>query len=289
MAVIRRTSRARYLLLILVLVAVTLITLDARGGAGVIGSFRSRVASVAKPVQQVVHDALAPVGNFLTGAVQYGALRQENQALRRQITSMQTQAVSAHAAQARAAQVFAQAHLSFVGNVPTVAAEVINQGSSNFENTVTLDKGSSSGLAVGQPVVAGGGLVGSIGVVTTTTATVDLLSDPNFVVGIDLGGGVVGSAQGYGTGRAMRVTFDQPPPATTVKGHTTPFSMTKGQAVVTSGLPLEKFPANIPVAKVTSFSFPKTAPAPTVTLAPLVNLSRLDFVRVELWSPQTAP
>jgi cell shape-determining protein MreC len=68
MAVTRRPSRARYLLLILVLAAVTLVTLDQRGGRGPLNSVRSHVQDVTKPVQSAVHDLLRPVGNFLTEA-----------------------------------------------------------------------------------------------------------------------------------------------------------------------------------------------------------------------------
>jgi rod shape-determining protein MreC len=291
-AVTRRPSRARFLLLVLVLAAVTLVTLNQRGGSGTLGSVRARVQDVTAPVQRGIHTALQPIGNFLTGAADYGKLEKENDRLRQQVAAMQNQSISAEAAEAQAQRVLEEQHLPFVGDIKTVTAEVIDDDPSNFENTVTIDKGTSSGLAVGQPVVVTEGLAGSIGAVTSGTAVVRLLTDPDFVVGVRLGS-VVGSADGFGRGQAMRVTFDQP----TVSGSTlgsgsgtggTTFSLTKGTNVVTSGLDLETFPAGIPVAKVATFSNPPDAAAPTVTLTPLVDLSRLDFVQVELWSPQTA-
>jgi cell shape-determining protein MreC len=63
--------------------------------------------------------------------------------------------------------------------------------------------------------------------------------------------------------------------------------LSKGTAVYTSGLDLESFPRGIPVARVATFANPLNAPEPTVTLTPLVDLSKLDFVQVELWAPQT--
>jgi rod shape-determining protein MreC len=284
MAVTRRPSRARYLLLILVLAAVTLVTLDQRGGRGPLNSLRSHVQDVTKPVQSAVHDLLRPVGNFLTGAVDYGALRSENQRLRQQVAAMQNASVAAAAAQARANAVIAQAHLPFVGAVPTVAADVIDDGSSNFESTVTIDRGSGSGLAVGQPVVASGGLVGSIGTVTASTATVRLVTDPAFVVGVDLGTSV-GSASGSGLGQPMRVTFITPP--TGPNGDESTFTLKVGSSVVTSGVDLAAFPAGIPVARVATFSNKPGSTDPAVTLTPLVDLSKLSLVRVELYSPQT--
>lgn len=261
-----------------VLAAITLITLDSRSsGHGTLGSFRGAVTDVFSPIQTATHSALAPVGNFLSGAADYGSLRSENQRLRDQVATMQSQAVTSAAAQKEAQAVLAQAHLSFVGSTPTVVARVIDAGSSNFENTVTIDKGTTEGIAVGQPVVAPGGLVGDITAASAKTATVDLLTDPNFVVGVRLDDNVVASAQGYGRSSLLRVTFDQPPDPG--------FHLRTGEALVTSGLDLEKFPPGIPVASVASVKNTPGAPNPAVSLRPLVNLSQLDYLSVELWSP----
>jgi rod shape-determining protein MreC len=280
----------------LVLAAITLVTLNQRGGTGTIGSLRSKVQDVTSPVQRGIHAALRPIGNFLTGAADYGSLEKENQRLRQELADAQNESIAATSDQAQAQRVLEEEHLPFVGDIPTVAAQVINYDSSNFENTVTVDKGTSSGLAVGQPVVVSDGLVGSIGVANRTTAVVNLLTDPAFTVGVRLGTGpssVVGSAQGFGLGQPLRVTFDQPtqPGASTspsTKGSAAQgFTLKVGTTVVTSGLDLETFPTGIPVAKVATFSDPPEAAEPSVTLTPLVDLSELDYVQVELWSPQT--
>lgn len=261
-----------------ILAAITLITLDSRSnGQGTLGSFRGKVTDVFAPIQTATHSALAPVGNFLSGAASYGSLRSENQRLRNQIANMQAQSVASSATQGLAQAVLGQAHLSFVGSIPTVLTRVIDAGSSNFENTVTIDKGTTDGIAVGQPVVAPGGLVGDITAASARTATVDLLTDPNFVVGVRLDDKVVASAQGYGRSKSLRVTFDQPPDPG--------FHLGVGEAVVTSGLDLEKFPPGIPVATVDQLKNPPGAPNPIVTLRPLVSLSKLNYLSVELWSP----
>jgi rod shape-determining protein MreC len=284
MAVTRRPSRARYLLLVLVLAGITLVTLDQRGGRGPLNAVRSHVQDVTKPVQSAVHDLLRPVGDFLTGAVDYGSLRAENERLLQQVAAMQNQAVASAAAQARANAVIGQAHLPFVGAIPTVAADVIDEGSSNFESTVTIDKGSGSGLAVGQPVVAADGLVGSIGSVSGSTATVRLLTDPAFVVGVDLGTSVA-SASGSGLGQPLSVSFVTPP--TGSNGDESSFTLKVGSPVVTSGVDLAAFPAGIPVGRVATFSNKAGSTDPDVTLRPLVDLSKLSLVQVELYSPQT--
>ena len=55
---------------------------------------------------------------------------------------------------------------------------------------------------------------------------------------------------------------------------------------MTSGLDLEKFPPNIPVGRVASFSPPPGAAEPEITVQPFVNVTQLAYLKVLLWSPQ---
>lgn len=282
MAVYRRSTRTRYVLGVLVLAALTLVTIDARSsGTGITSDVRAKVREAFAPLQQATHSALQPIGNFLTGTIDYGSLRRENQRLRDQLAALQQQSLQAAAAQAAAGQLFATENLPFVGSIPTVSVAVIDNGFSNFENSVTIDKGTASGIAVGQPVVASGGLVGSVAAVSARAATVLLLTDPTFAVGVRLGPVNVGTAQGAGRNAPLHVTVDttsQKPP-----------TVTKGQKIVTSGLDLEKFPPYIPVGQVASVSSPPGAAEPTITLAPFVNVDQLAFLQVLIWTPGSTP
>lgn len=278
MAVYRRSSRTRNVLAVLVLAALTLITIDARSNSsGVLSSVRGAVSDAFSPLQRATHAALAPIGNFLTGAVDYGSLRAENQKLRQQVAALQSQAVKASAAEQQSKQLLQEMNLPFVGSIPTVAVQIIDQGFSNFDNSLTINKGTTSGIAAGQPVVAAGGLVGSVLSASAHTATVRLLTDPSFAVGVSLQGGNVGSAAGQGRSQPMHVTIDStnlPAPV-----------MKPGDTVVTSGLSLEKFPKGVPVGKVTKVSTPPGGTEPNIELTPLVNPAQLSYLQVLLWSP----
>ncbi|HET9733103.1 MAG TPA: rod shape-determining protein MreC [Acidimicrobiales bacterium] len=281
MAVYRRSSRTRNVIAVLVLAALTLVTIDARSqGSGVLSDARGKVSDAFAPLQRATHAALRPLGNFLTGAIDYGSVKSENQALRRQLAQVEAQAAEAAAEQQEAEQVLRQQNLGFVGAIPTVTAQVIDIGPSNFDNTVTVDAGTANGLAAGQPVVAAGGLVGSVQSASRHVATIELLTDPNFAVGVSLRGGNVGSAAGAGRTLPLRVTVDStnlPPPAQKV-----------GDIVTTSGLKLERFPKAIPVGRVSKVGRSAGAVEPVIELEPLVDLGRLSFVQVLLWSPQTS-
>jgi rod shape-determining protein MreC len=262
---------------VLVLLAITLVTLDARsGGSGFVGDLRSRARDAFAPVQDATHSVLQPIGNFLSGALHYGSLRAENDQLRSQLSALQAKEIQTAYQQQQADQVLAQAHLPFLAGIPTVTGQVIDVGSSNYENSVEINKGTDDGVAVGQPVVTGAGLVGSIGEASAKTSTIVLLTDPTFVVGVALdAAGDVGSAQGYGAGSAMHVNLVSP----AVK-------FTKNQALVTSGLQMEKFPKGIPVGTIAHASTAPGALQQEVTMVPLARLSRLSYVQVLLWSPQ---
>ena len=65
-----------------------------------------------------------------------------------------------------------------------------------------------------------------------------------------------------------------------------PPKLVKGQAIVTSGLDLEKFPPNIPVGRVASVTQEAGAAEPDITLTPFASLGQLAFLQVLIWSPQ---
>jgi rod shape-determining protein MreC len=275
-AVYRRTSRPRFTLLLLILTSVTLLTLSQRGStSGVIGSIRSGARDVFAPVQRVASSATRPVGDFFAGAVHYGDLKKENARLRQQLNEEQGRVLQATDAERERKALLDQQNLAYLGDIPTVAARVVNTSASNFEQTIEIDQGRSSGVAKDMPVVSGAGLVGRVIEVSRTRAVVLLITDPTSSVGVRLtGSGDVGVAQG--DGQRSPLSVDLIASATDVK---------KGEAVVTSGLQQSIFPPSIPVGKVRLVKKNPSALLQDITLDPVVDLKRLTFVKVVQWSP----
>ena len=191
MAKPRRLRRPRTTLLILVLISITIITLDARGG---LNSFTSGLKSVASdafsPIRSGVDGIVRPIGSFLAGSVHYGAVREQNQKLQAEIGSLRQQMLE----QQNAAQALRQLEaLSVLNNLPTVQGlqqvktEVINFNTSDFAATVEIGVGRDQGVAVGMPVMgsggATGGLIGQVVFASKSTATVRLLTDGRSTVG----------------------------------------------------------------------------------------------------------
>ena len=184
----RRSRRPRTTLLILVLAAITIITLDARGGFHVVTSgVRSAASDAFSPIRSGVNAVVEPIGSFLAGSVHYGAVREQNQKLQAEIDQLKLEQ-SAQAQQAQALkQLSALLDLPYLGNLQTVPAEVTDFGTSDFAATVDIDVGRSDGVQLNMPVVGLGGLVGLVVEVGHHTATVRLVTDGQSAVGTATG------------------------------------------------------------------------------------------------------
>ena len=277
MAVYRRTARPRFTLLLLVLTSITLITLDFRGQAsGVFSSVKSFSQDAFAPVQSAASSVTRPVGDFFQGIFHYGALEKENARLRSQLADSRAATLRAADAERERVQLLDLEKLTYIGDIPTVSSRVVSLSLSNFEQTIVIDRGRNAGVAKGMPVVVGSGLVGRVVSVSHTRATVLLVTDPGFAVGIRLDpSGDVAVAHGDGQGKSLAV--DPLQASTPVK---------VGDVVATSGLQQSIFPPQIPVGRVLSVSTEPGALLKSVRVTPIVDLRRLTFVKVVQWSPQ---
>jgi len=275
MAVSRRTARPRFTLLILILASLTLITLDVRGGGSIPG-LRGRARDLFSPVQSAVSSTTRPLTDFFSGVFQYQQLKSDNARLRGQLAQLQAQQIQDQYLQQTNKDLSDLLKLDFVGDIPTVAARVIAGPESNFQVTVVIDRGSGSGILKGMPVVAGSGLVGRVIAVSPAQSTVLLLTDASASVGVQLAPtAAVGVASGEGAGHLLDVTlFDPNAP------------VTAGSVAVTSGLAGSPYPRGIPVGKVAGAVPEVGVKARAVTLSPVVDLARLSYVDVLVWTAQ---
>jgi rod shape-determining protein MreC len=219
---------------------------------------------------------LRPVGDFFTGAIHYGDLKQENARLRDELAKQRGQNNQAQAIQNELNLMLSNQHLQYIGNIQTVQATVVDTSSSNFENSIQINRGSAQGILLNMPVVTGDGLVGKVVRVSAKRATVLLLTDPTFSVGVRLATGDAAVADGTGRGNPIRVELV---PAN--------LKLNSGDTLVTSGLQNEIFPKDIPVGKISRVKQSPGALQEDVSMTPLVQPDKLQFVQVLLWSPQS--
>jgi rod shape-determining protein MreC len=276
-AVSRRSARPRFTLLVLILASLTLITLDVRGGGSIPG-LRGKARDLFSPVQSATSSATHPVTDFFNGVFQYQSLKADNARLRAQIAELEAQQIENQYYQQTNKDLTDLLKLPFVGDIPFVAAPVIAGPESNFQLTIVIGRGSSSGILKGMPVVAGSGLVGRIVAVSASQSTVLLLTDASASVGVQFAPSpVVGVASGQGSDHELPVTLAQPDASVPV-----------GTVAVTSGLEGSPYPRGIPVGKVVSSISQVGVQAHLVSIAPIVDLGRLSYVDVLVWTAQAS-
>jgi rod shape-determining protein MreC len=272
-----RRSRRVLTVVILVLVSLSVITLDQTGRTHNLTSGVKSVANdVFSPIRSAVNDVLQPVGDFFAGAVHYGALQRQNQQLQASLGRLrQAQSQQAFAAR-QLQQLLALLHLPYLGQLPTVVAQTQEVNASNFAATIQIDKGRGQGVDVGDPVVGAGGLVGQVVEASHDTATVRLITDGQSKVGVAFGPGNQSTATVSGQGSGDPLSVDLIPPATQIH---------RGENLYTDQLQGAEFPAGIPVAYITSFHTVAGATQQTVAAQPLANLNELAYVVVVQWQP----
>ena len=276
MAVYRRSRRHRFLLVLLLLTSVTVITIDQRGqGSDLLESARGTARDAFGSVEDATHNAFSPVGDFFSGVFSYGDLKAENRRLRARLDQMRSKDVLAEETDRELQQLKLNEHLEFAAQIPAIAAQVVKTSPSNFQLAVEIDAGSAKGVAVGMPVVTGAGLVGKVIRVSSRRATVLLLTDRDFNVGVRLTSSQdTGAAKGNGPGKPL--TIDLLYNSTVIKSN---------EVVVTSGLQGAVFPGAIPVGRVRTAKAVPSSLQQDVTMEPVVDLQRLSYVKVLKWTP----
>ena len=174
----------RLLVVGLVAASLAIITLDFRqGDDGPLASVGRAAQAFMAPLQEGVTTATRPIADFFTGLAHLPSLARENQALREEIADLEGRAAAYDSTQERLAQISDLLGLKELhpGSVPAV---VIANGASNFDYSITIDRGANDGIKVDQPVVTGSPgsprLVGIVSSVTSNSASVELLLDKDW-------------------------------------------------------------------------------------------------------------
>lgn len=271
-----------------VLLAASLLLLTAYFGESTSGPFHSLqrgVLTVLTPIQEGASRVLKPArdlvgwfGDTFHAKSERDKLEKENERLTRLVVG--AQAARNENRQLQAIMRLDQEH--GLGAAKPVGARVIVRSPTLWYSTIEVDRGTSDGVRVDQPVVAGAGLVGRVSAVTASSAVVTLITDRTSGVAAKVlnargDPGVVVPEVGN-PGRLLIQTL---PPQTRVR---------PGEAVVTAGTRDARlrslFPPNIPIGTISSSAPGELALTQQAHLAPVADLRRLDFVQI-LTRPDT--
>jgi rod shape-determining protein MreC len=272
-------------LFVIVLTAVTLITLDTRNGrSGPVGALGRAAHTVVGPVSDSVNSVTEPISDWWDGLWSSGDIKKENRALRQQVQELQGRERQAQQAIDHDRDLEALLALRSTYNVKQVPARIVGRDPGNFSSTLEIDHGTESGIAKDMPVVApDGSLVGTVIEATRNYATIRVLTDPEFAVGVKFPahppvGATTGIAHGQRFSREMLdddIDSQQ--------------KVLVGDRVVTSPSPASLYPPDIPVGTVSRIDAQPGGLPQHAFIKPHVDLGALEYVSVLIWVQGQSP
>ena len=272
-----KTVRRRRALLIL-LVVLSLLLLTAYFGeapSGRLHGVQRAFLTVVSPIQDGANKALKPVRDlFASIGDTFNAKGQRNE-LRKQVSRLRRQLVSDQAEKRTYRELLALYHVDQlgVGEYHPVTATVVGKSPSIWYATVNIDKGSSSGVRVNDPVVNDEGLVGKVAQVASDAAQVDLITDSTMGVSARIGSSRITGVVQPKLGAPNDLLLQYLPANTQATG---------GEYVVTSGTIAagdeSLYPPGIVIGQVSSMN--EEGGYTSVNVRPAVNLHNLDVVQV---------
>ena len=281
MAVAQRSGRSRYRLLLLILTAAALLTLDFRG-FGPLDTAQSRVRDTLEPVVSAVDAGLGPVAEVWTVMFTYNDLRAENERLRDELDRLASADIRDAAEQDVLERLLDATGVTFVEGVERLTATVLRDSVGNFDDDVmSIDAGRRDGVAPGMAVVTSAGFVGRVETVDAASSTVTAVSDPSLVVGVRLlDTGDVGLGHGM-AGDPTRFVVDAGLrwPET---GDLSELPAVGSPVVTAAG---SRYPADIPVGRVASVEPSEAGLAQMVTVDLAADVQDLGYVTVLLLAP----
>ena len=262
------------------LIALILLVADSRLRS--LGAIRQVVGTVLYPLQVVAllpRDAAYMVGGYFSTL---SAMQKENRGLKEQQianahTLQQVQQLSAENAHLRKL-LAANERLA----VKSVMTEILYDARDAFTRKIIVDRGSSHGVAQGQPVIDDAGVVGQVTRVFPFVSEVTLLTDKDQAIPVQVvRSGLRSIAYGQGHSGALDLRFM---PANA--------DIQNGDILVTSGID-GVYPAGLSVAKVTQVERKSSDAFARIVCQPLAGIDRnrqlLILLTESNFPPRPAP
>ena len=260
-------------LITLLVIGLLLMTFDIRSeGAGVTSTLRTGAQGIVSPLQKAAAFVVNPIADAIDSMTNVASLREQNLALQGEIDELDAQLVAIQDDLALFEfyeQLYdLEATGSELGRTP---AQVIGQPDA-FDGALIIDKGSSDGIVVGQPVIdTSGYAVGSVLQVSPGSATIVPITVGPSGVAVSVGNQVGEVLPQVNTAEMRLELIDAQDPVFV------------GDRVITSSGSV-RFPAGIPVGEVTADASPGNDTLST-QVRPYVEPATLRLVVVLAWPP----
>jgi rod shape-determining protein MreC len=265
-----------------VFVALSIAILTAYFGessGGVFHSFQRGAQEAFAPVETGATRALKPLRDFFGWAGDTVDAKDQNKQLKNEVERLRTRLAESETSLRDSRELDALAALRRENYFPQatapVTARVIARSSTVWYSSLKIDKGSSDGVRIDQPVIAGGGLIGKTTSVTSGTSEVRLITDGQSGV----------SAQVFPEGVTGVVRPEVGNPDDLLLEHVeSGRRVTENTLVITSGFTSARteslFPRGIPIGRVTKVDLDELETYQRVHVKPFADLHSIDVVQV---------
>jgi rod shape-determining protein MreC len=282
--------RRRAVLAVLVLLSLFLLTAYfGESNNGTLHAVQRGTMEVLAPIQEGANRALKPVrdlfgwfGDTVDAKEERDRLKAERDALRREVARLEVE----RSELIQRAGLDEQNGSGGFGDLAPVEARVIARSPSSWYQTVQINKGSSDGVEIDQPVMNGEGLVGKVKSVSDGNAVVSLLTDQDFgVSAVTLTSREPGTVEAE-VGASGDLRFELVPNAKQVN---------RGERIITAGTSTSTlaaaelpslYPRGILIGTVKRIETGEGELDRVIHVQPVADLRRLDIVQV-LTEPET--
>ena len=193
-------QRAPLWLIALLVTNLVIMAVDARDADGQVKMLRIWTQTFAQPLQSASSKATGATSGFFQQIWNFRSTAAENEQLKERLTQTEQELHTARAAVSENDRLKALLGLTEQSEIQSVPARVIARDPSVWFNTITINRGTSSGIAVNMPVITPGGIVGRVITVSPWASQVMLITDEKAGAGAVVGqlgqSGALGSVRG---------------------------------------------------------------------------------------------
>jgi rod shape-determining protein MreC len=256
-----------------------IMAVDARDADGRVKMLRIWTQTFASPLQSASSKASGATSGFFQQIWNFRRTAAENEQLKERLTQVEQELHAARAATTENERLTALLNLTEQSEIKSVPARVIARDPSVWFNTITINRGSTSGIVVNMPVVTSGGIVGRVITVSPWASQVMLITDEKAGAGAVVGqlgeSGALGSVRGRADlGVAL---IEMRYVSGLEKVEVNDYVMTTGQDGI--------YPPGLNVGKVVDVKSGTATQAHQILIQPGAQLDQLEEVAVLLYRP----
>jgi rod shape-determining protein MreC len=274
-------QKAPVWLAVLLVTNLVIMAFNARDDGNNQRHFRIWMQAAAAPVQNFSSRASWAGGNLVRQIINFRSTAAENEQLRQRLAQTELELKNAHQSVQENERLKALLGFKEQTEYSQVAARVIARDSSIWFNTITIDRGTSSGVQLNMPVVTSGGIVGRIIAVSPWTAQVMMITDEKAAAGAIVGqvdgSGALGSVRGLGESDLIEMRYVSGLQKVEVGN----FILTTGQDGI--------YPPGLNVGEVVQVKPGTATQAHQILIKPGASLDRLEEVLVLLYHAPQRP